>query len=268
MKLGLLCGPETIRIAEKLKVNGVSVNASDLGQPAGVERFAAMKAAGLEACQIAAFGFNPLTPDLEDRRKNEQIVAAAIPQLAQTGCRDLIINGGNYHPSGYAGSHRDNFTNEVLGKIATYLEPWLALCEAHQVNLTIEPHIQCAINTPERFLQLKALLCSPYLKVTLDVCNFLTFADLWNSAARLQDICGKLKGHYESAHLKNVGAAPGTHIHVNEVPFLTGQVEWAPVIATIKRDNPHTYMILEHAKSEADADAGIAEIRKLIAQAE
>jgi sugar phosphate isomerase/epimerase len=265
MKLGLVCGPDSIRIAQKLKVDGVSFNATDLVAEGGREKLAALRALQLEPCQIAAYSFNPLLPDPAERLVQEHILAAAIPHVPSTGCRDLVINGGNRHPSGYAGSHRDNFTEGVLDEIARKLEPWVARCEAAGVNLTIEPHVQCAINTPERFLQLKSRLCSRRLMITLDLCNFLTFAELWDPTARLLRICEQLQGHYESVHLKNLGAQPGTHIHVNEVPFLEGQVDWVPVLKAIRQGNPSAYLILEKVKTEAEAEIGIAAIRRMIA---
>jgi sugar phosphate isomerase/epimerase len=265
MKLGLVCGPDSIRIAQKLKVDGVSFNASDLTVDGGREKLAALRAVQLEPCQIAAYGFNPLLPNPAEREAQEQILAAAIPHVVATGCRDLVINGGNRHPSGYAGSHRDNFTEGVLDEIAVKLEPWVARCEAAGVNLTIEPHVQCAINTPERFLQLKSRLCSKRVMITLDLCNFLAFSELWDPTARLLRICEQLQGHFVSVHLKNLGAQPGTHIHVNEVPFLEGHVDWAPVLKAIVQGSPNAYLILEKVKSEPEAETGIAAIRRMIA---
>ncbi len=265
MKLGLVCGPESARIAQRLKVNGVSVNATDLVADGGKERLAALKAMGLEPCQIAAYSFNPLHPDAQERAANEAMLEAAIPHVKATGCLDLVINAGNYHPSGYAGSHRENFTDATLNKIARSLEPWVEKCERHGVNLTIEPHVQCAVNTPERFLQLKSLLCSKRVKVTLDLCNFLQFDEIWNPVAKLLRICEQLNGHYESVHLKNLGAQPGTHIHINEVPFLDGHVDWSSILAVIKGDSPQAYIILEKVKSEPEAEVGMAAIRKMLA---
>ncbi len=265
MKLGLVCGPDSVRIAQKLKVDGVSFNATDLVSDGGREKLAALRAVQLEPCQIAAYSFNPLLPDATERNVQERLLAAAIPLVKSTGCLDLVINGGNRHPSGYAGSHRDNFTERVLDEIAVKLEPWVAQCEAAGVNLTIEPHVQCAINTPERFLQLKSRLCSKRLMVTLDLCNFLAFSELWDPAARLLRICEQLQGHYESVHLKNLGAQPGTHIHVNEVPFLEGHVDWAPVLKAIQQASPRAYLILEKVKTEPEADIGIAAIRRMLA---
>lgn len=265
MKLGLVCGPDSIRIAQRLKVDGVSFNASDLAGEAGQEKLRALRSVQLEPCQIAAYSFNPLLADAVERSNQEKMLAAAIPLVAATGCRDLVINGGNRHPSGYAGSHPDNFTESVLDEIAVKLEPWVARCEAAGVNLTIEPHVQCAINTPERFLQLKSRLCSKRLMVTLDLCNFLAFSELWHPTGRLLRICEQLQGHYESVHLKNLGAQPGTHIHVNEVPFLEGHVDWTPVLKTIKQSSPQAYLILEKVKTEPEAEIGIAAIRRMIA---
>lgn len=266
MKLGLVCGPESVRIAQQLGVDGVSVNARDLVSEVGRRDIEALRSRNLEPCQIAAYEFNPLHPDKLEREAQEKMLAGAIPYVKGTGCLDLVINGGNHHPSGFAGSHADNFTESVLDEIARGLEPWVAKCEEHGVNLTIEPHVQCAINTPERFLQLKGRLCSKRLMLTLDLCNFLYFSDLWDPVPRMLRICEQLKGHYESVHLKNLGPGPGTHIHINEVPFLEGQVEWTQILAVLKRDNPDAYLILEKVKSEPEAIAGIESIRNIIAQ--
>ena len=99
MKLGLVCGPDSIRIAQKLKVDGVSFNASDLVTEGGREKLSALRAVQLEPCQIAAYSFNPLLPDAAERLVQEQMLAAAIPFVAATGCRGLVSNGGNRPPS-------------------------------------------------------------------------------------------------------------------------------------------------------------------------
>ncbi|MCX7014741.1 MAG: hypothetical protein NTW86_19705 [Candidatus Sumerlaeota bacterium] len=49
-------------------------------------------------------------------------------------------------------------------------------------HLAIEPFIQCAVDTPERFLKLKEKIGSPALAINLDLCNFFTYEDMWRPA--------------------------------------------------------------------------------------
>lgn len=116
------------------------------------------------------------------QQQQQRLLAEAIPLAPRTGCSTIVINGGNYDPSGSGRGHRENFTDAALDHSARELAPVVALAEEHGVVLAVEPFVQCAVNTPARFLALKDRVGSDALAVNLDICNFFTYDNMWRPA--------------------------------------------------------------------------------------
>ena len=77
-------------------------------------RARSLRERGLEVCQIGAFGYNPLSTDRERQAQQAALLEQVIPLAAETGCPYVVINGGNYHPSGFGAGDALNFTDQAL----------------------------------------------------------------------------------------------------------------------------------------------------------
>ena len=264
MKLGLSAGPESIALALELGASGVPLQVNALAAKRPKNAVAPMAEAGLEVCQISAFAFNPLSPEKDGQEQQRRMLEQAIPLAPETGCRVVVINGGNYHPSGFRKGHRDNFTDAALDEVARRLEPTVAIAETHGVLLTVEPFVQCAVNTPERFLALKKRVASDALMVNLDICNFFTYEDMWRATDAVTRTCRLLAGHYPLVHVKDLAVTEGVHIHIDETPLGRGALDWETAMRLIERDLPEDgYFLYEHVKTPRDARAGVAMLREL-----
>jgi len=264
MKLGLVAGPDSIELASELGVTGVNLSVNAVANQGGRAAAMPVKAAGLEVCQIAAFGFNALSLDKEKQAEQRQMLEKAIPEVPATGCNIVVVNGGNHDPSGFMNGHADNFTDDAIDAAARGLAPVVKLAEQHGVIVAVEPMIHAVVCTPERFVKLKEKVGSDALTVNLDICNFLTYADMFRPTEATKHICETLAGHYALVHCKDLAVTTGVHIHIDETPLGTGVMDWETALSYIARDLPEDgYFIYEHVKTGEDARAGVKLLREL-----
>lgn len=262
MRLGLEAGTHTLDIAVEQGIKGVPISADKLVTAGLQETLAPLKQRGLEVCQIGAFGFNPLSLDRERQARQREILEKAIPLAPETGCRYIVICGGNYDPSGFAKAHPRNFTEEALDEVARELKPMLALAEKHGVKLSIEPYLKTAIGTPERFLALKEKVGSEALRVNVDVTSLYAWAEMWDPMPTARRACNMLAGHYGLGHIKDVALQEGFHIHIGLAPLGRGATDWAEVLRLMAPHMPEdSWLILEHVATPDEARASLAYLR-------
>jgi len=262
MRLGLEAGAQTLDVAAEQNVAGVPISAEQLVTTGVQATLAPLRERGLEVCQIGAFGFNPLSLDREGQARQRQILEAAIPLAGETGCRYIVICGGNYDPSGFGRAHPRNYREEALDETARGLAPVVHLAERHGAMISIEPYLKTAISTPERFLALKEKVGSDALRVNLDVTSFYGYWDMWDPLSSVQHTCATLAGHYGLGHVKDVALQDGFHIHISLAPLSQGVTDWA---ATLRLMAPHlpedSWLILEHVQTAEEARTSLAYLR-------
>ena len=261
MRLGLEAGELTRQLALQLGITGVPISAAELVERGPVSVTAEL--GSLQVCQIGAFGYNPLSPDLDARRTQADIIRRAIPLAGEVGCPYIVINGGNAHPSGFGGHDPASHTPDAIGKIALELEPLVRLAEAHGARISIEPYLKTAINSTERFNALWSKIGSPALVANVDVTSLYDYADFTNPRRLIAETCEGLAPHYGLVHIKDIGLREGFHIHMDLAPLGTSPTDWSDVLARVSEHLPHdSWVVLEHVQSEAEAVASLAFIKR------
>jgi sugar phosphate isomerase/epimerase len=262
MRLAIDAGPHTIAAAKELGIRGVPVDGGELAKRGVAEVVDPIRAEGLEVCQIGAFGYNPLHPDTAVLSAKTELVGTLIGLAPQTGCRYIVINGGNLHPSGFGHGFRENFSTASLKKVASALKPLAAKAERENVCLSVEPYIKSTVCSPEAFLELSRMVNSPALRINLDVTNFYGLEDMWDCTTTVRHVCDSLKGHYGLVHLKDVALKEGFHIHIDLAPLAQGVTDWALVLSEAAPHVPEdSWVIVEHVGSLEEARASIALVR-------
>jgi len=269
MRLGIEVGKHTHDVAVEHGIKGVPVSADQLVKDGVEATLAPLKARGLRVCQIGAFGFNPLSTDGEAQARQAETLAKAIPLAPDTGCPYIVINGGNYHPSGFGAADARNFTEESLRRVAEALKPQLDLAEKHGAKLAIEPYLKTAINSPESFTRVKELAGgSDALRCNIDVTSLYNYQDLWDPAPKVELICNGLAGHYGLGHIKGVALKDGFHIHVELAPITEDKTDWSQLLRLMAPHLPaDSWLILEHMFTPEEARASLAHLRKAAADA-
>ena len=263
MRLGIEVGKHTHDVAVEHGIKGVPISADLLVTEGVDETLAPLKARGLEVCQIGAFGFNPLSVDSEAQEKQTETLAKAIPLAAETGCPYIVINGGNYHPSGFGAADARNFTDESLAKVGDALKPLLDSAEKHGAKLSIEAYLKTAVNSPESFLRVKELAGgSDALRCNIDVTSLYNYQDIWDPAPKVAQICNELAGHYGLGHVKGVALKDGFHIHVELAPITEDRTDWSQMLRLMAPHLPtDSWLILEHMFTPEEARDSLAHLR-------
>lgn len=269
MRLGLDAGQHTRDVAVAERIKGVPISAEQLVNDGVEATLAPLRARGLEVCQIGAFMFNPLSSDADAQAKQAAVLEQAIPLAAQTGCPYIVINGGNYHPSGYGAGDARNFTDDALDRVAAALRPHLEAAEKYGAKLTIEAYLKTAVNSPESFLRLKEKAGGPdALRCNIDVTSLYDYHDLWHPAAKVEHVCTALAGHYGLCHLKGVALKDGFHIHAELAPITEDATDWQQVLSLIAPHVPaDSWVILEHVATPEEARTSLAHLRAAAARA-
>jgi sugar phosphate isomerase/epimerase len=262
MKLALEAGPATLDLARELAVAGVPLDADTLLRDGPAATLAPLRERGLSPCQIGAFFFNPLDPDLAARAASAERVARLIPLAAEAGCPFIAFAAGSRATDIFGGADPGNLADNALAEAASTLAPLADLATRHGVRLTLEPHIRSVLATPERAAALFARVGSPALRVTLDVSNFYDFFDLLDSEpmrlrceTALAPCCGIV-------HFKEIAVLPGFHFHAGMVPMGSGRTDWRAVLGTAAKIAPSDgWLLVEHCATPEEARASIALVR-------
>lgn len=264
MRLGVEVGQHTHDVAIEHGIKGVPISADQLVNEGVDETLAPLKARGLQVCQIGAFGFNPLSTDKEAQVRQAETLAKAIPLAAETGCPYIVINGGNYHPSGFGAADARNFTDEALAKVAQALKPLLETAEKHGAKLTIEAYLKTAVNSTESFTRLKELAGgSDALRCNVDVTSLYNYQDLWDPVPKVERVCKGLAGHYGLGHVKGVALKDGFHIHVELAPITQDTTDWSQMLRLMAPHMPSdSWLILEHMFTPEEARASLEHLRQ------
>ena len=264
MRLGLEVGRHTHDVAAEHGIKGVPISADQLINEGVSQTLAPLNERGLQVCQIGAFGFNPLSVDAEAQTKQTATLAQAIPLAADTGCPYIVINGGNYHPSGFGAADARNFSDESLRRVAEALKPLLESAEKHGAKLSIEAYLKTAVNSPESFLRLKELAGgSDALRCNIDVTSLYNYQDIWDPAPKVERVCNGLAGHYGLGHVKGVALKDGFHIHIELSPITEDTTDWAQMLRLMAPHMPaDSWLILEHMFTPEEARSSLAHLRK------
>lgn len=258
MHLGIEAGSHTFDVAAEHGIKGVPISANQLVNDGLEATLAPLRQRGLAVCQIGAFGFNPLSTDTAGQEQQKALLAKAIPLAPETGCPYIVINGGNYHPSGFLAGDARNFTPQALERVAQELEPFVKLAEKHSAKITIEPYLKSAIDSPESFLDLKHLLSSDALRCNIDVTSLYAYHEMWHPSLAVNHICTALAGHYGLVHIKDLALKDGFHIHIELAPLGSSPTDWTQFLRLISPHVPEdSWVILEHIQTVEEGRASL-----------
>jgi sugar phosphate isomerase/epimerase len=263
LRLGIEAGSITFDVASEHGIRGVPISTDQLVRDGVEGTLAPLKARGLQVCQIGAFGFNPLSVDAPGQIQQKELLRQAIPLAVATGCPYIVINGGNYHPSGFGADDARNHTGEALDRLAVELEPFVKMAEAHGARISIEPYLKTAINSPERFLELHRKIGSDALCCNVDVTSLYAYHELLDPSPAVAHICKSLAGHYGLVHVKDIALKEGFHIHVELAPLGSSPTNWTQFFNLAAPHVPEdSWVILEHVQTREEARASLDLLRQ------
>jgi sugar phosphate isomerase/epimerase len=262
MQLALEAGPATLDLARELAVAGVPLDADRLLRDGLAAALAPLRERGLTPCQVGAFFFNPLDPDLAARASASERVARLIPLAAEAGCPFIAFAAGSRATDIFGGAHPGNLRPDALAEAAATLEPLAKMAEHYGVCLSLEPHIRSVLSTPERSAALCSRVGSRALRVTLDVANFYDFFDLLDPDSMRRRCERELASCCGMIHFKEIALVPGFHLHAGLVPMGAGRTDWHAMLSSAAKIAPaNGWLLVEHCSSADEARASLALVR-------
>ena len=251
MRFGIEAGEHTMTLAKDLSFTGVPIDGHALVAKNGVETvMTPLRDAGLDACQIGMFDFNPLAET--HSKKVETTLRQVILLASETGSRSIVIGPGNYNHegAGFASHDRRNFTDHALETMADTLRPLCQLAEKNHVRLCIEAYLKGAVHSARRFRELADLVASPALACNVDPTSLYTFSDVVDPRGRVDRTCKQLAGRYGVVHLKEVAISDGFHVHMGMVPLGEGPTDWRRMLEQLREyAKPDDWLVIEHVGS-------------------
>jgi sugar phosphate isomerase/epimerase len=250
MRLGIEAGGDTLDLANELNIRGVPIDGNALVEQGVEATLAPLRDRGLEACQIGAFGYNPLSDDRTAAAAESEKLSKIIELAPGTGCRHIVIGPGNYHPSGFGHYDRRNFTSEAIDALAEVLRPMVALAEQHNVQLCIEPYLKGVICGAKPFQRLHEAIGSDALQCNVDPTSLYDFHTAISPARLIRESCEGLAGHIGLVHVKEIAVREGFHLQMGLAPLADGHTDWALLLELIAPHLPEdSWVILEHILS-------------------
>ena len=269
MRLGLATmfrsWEDELALAKKHDVKGLRISARRI-YAAGMDLVSELTESGLVVAEVSFHEYNPLTTDRDKLSEQKLFAGQFIPMMSDIKCSHFLINGGNYHPSGFQNGDQRNFTDDALDKSVEQILPLMETAEKHEINIAIEPKFWTVVNTPERFLQLKDRIGSDRLTIVLDVCNFIAFREYWRQRETIDHLLDKLAGHFSIVHAKDIHMETGRHILMHEVQMGAGEIDWVYVMWRLKEYSPDCWLILEHCREVEETDRGLVWLKAAISR--
>ncbi|WP_196073126.1 sugar phosphate isomerase/epimerase family protein [Nakamurella alba] len=185
--------------------------------------FAAWKAAydteGIGICAVAGY-LNLLHHDLTIRRRNIDTFTGYLRRMHLLGTQLISVETGSLAPTGDWDDDPTNHTPQAMADLEAVLAELVAVAEAEDVVVLIEPYVVNVCDTPQLGADLVRRFSSPHLGICMDPTNFFSTAlarpELVGQVIR--DGFAAERPYFRLAHAKDVvPTAPG-----EAVPGLPG----------------------------------------------
>jgi len=162
-----------------------------------------VSARGLEMCALSAT-FNAIHPDRAERRKGVERFKVLASRAREMGTDLLTLCTGTRSTESQWTYHADNGTPEAYRDLLGTLAELVAVAEAHDLRLGIEPEIHNVIDSARKASRLLDDMRSPRLTVIMDPANLFRREDLPRMDDVLTEAFELLGGRIALAHAKDV----------------------------------------------------------------
>ena len=165
-------------------------------------------AADESGVRIAAVNgtFNMIHPDALVREDGIRRFAELARHAKALGCDLVTLCTGSRDPDNMWRWHEDNGGEGAWDDLMASMGRVLAIAEAHDLTLGLEPEASNVMNTAQRCRKLLDVFKTPRLKVILDVANLFQKGQARRENVRpvMRDAFDLLGGHITLAHGKDI----------------------------------------------------------------
>lgn len=220
-----------------LACSGLPSMPDEIAAGAGKAVAAAAAQTGVDIAALSGT-YNMIHPDPAERERGHRRLAVLASACAAMGAPMITLCTGTRDPDDQWRAHPDNGTPEAWRDLLASMERAMAIAEAHNVDLGIEPELANVVSSARKARLLLDQMASPRLKIVLDPANLFEVETLDRQRAILAEAIDILGGAIAMAHAKD-RAADGTFVAagkgVVDFPFFLDRLRTAgfagPVVA-------------------------------------
>jgi sugar phosphate isomerase/epimerase len=210
---------------------------------------------------------NMLDPDAAKRRDNIRYVTSRLALAEAVGARCCVDIAGSFHPEVWYAPHPRNFSQEFFDATVENARRVIDEIKPKRTKFTLEIMGWSYPEGPDSYLRLIKAIDRPGFGVHLDVCNGINSpARYYDSAGFIADCFRKLGRWIASCHAKDLEWKTEMNVHFVEVIPGRGGVDYRAYLRELARTAPEAPLMLEHLKTAAEYDEGVAYIRKIAQQ--
>lgn len=157
--------------------------------------------------------FNMIHPDPLARENGIRRFGELARHVKALGCDLVTLCTGSRDPVNMWRWHEDNAGDSAWHDLMESMRRVLAIAEAHDLTLGLEPEASNCMNTAERCRRVLDAFGSPRLKVIMDVANLFQVGQAHRENARpvMRHAFDLLGGHIALAHGKDIREGEGLH---------------------------------------------------------
>ena len=148
--------------------------------------------------------YNMIDPDVEKRHAGLRMLRSVAAKCAPMGTSVITLCTGSRDPQSMWRAHPDNNTPEAWHDLVESMKQALAVAEAYDVVLALEPEVANVIDSAQKARRLLDEMQSPYLKVCMDGANIFHKGELPKMREILDEAFALLGEDIALAHAKDL----------------------------------------------------------------
>lgn len=208
-----------------------------------------------------------LSPDEDLRGEAVRRCQAIVRLAARLGADMACLRPTSLHPTHPWWAHADNFLPETRARLVRGLAEIMPVAEAEGIPVALECHVTTTLSSPEIVREIIEEVGSSWLKVNMDVVNFISsLHEAYYSAEVINRAFDALRAYAVAAHLKDVVVDEGHVVHISEVIPGDGLFDWDTFFRRFEALLPDGFGFIEHLKSEEQVRRANAFIRGKLAE--
>jgi len=259
--------PDNIEACRNLGITGIGFDIDEsLDLATAVRIFQPFRDAGLAIVQLGCYR-NLISVDARVRRRGIEDVAAAMQVAVRAGVEAIVCGGGHRDPSNPSARrsvHPDNWSDSTLDVLIESCREIVSLVGDDSAPLCFEPWVITSLNTPARLERLVRAVDHEKVAVELDLANLVTLERYFDTAGLIRDCLDRFGDKVRLVHLKDAILTPEPYIfHIGEAIVGDGIIEYPVLLELLQKCSPDASLMVEHIKSEADAQKAVSYIKSI-----
>ncbi len=262
--------PESIDACRRLGITGIGFDIDQsLDLPTAMSIFAPFTDAGLAIVQLGCYR-NLISVDPEVRSQAIEDVAAAMDVAGNAGVQTIVCGGGHRDPAiprARRSVHPDNWSDRALDVMIESCQEIVRKVSDHAAPLCFEPWVITSLNTPARIERVIRAVDHPKVGVELDLANLVTIERYFDTAGLITECFDRFGEKIHLVHLKDAVLRPEPYLyHIGEALVGDGIIDYPVLLTLLAKRSPGASLMVEHIRSEADAEKALAHMRRIADQ--